>query len=507
VGFRLDEDLYEAGATLIHQEYGDPYPRMSWPTNYARLACATLFTLFFSGNDYAPKTRIDGIPAQDYLQGHYIRAMREVAKALKDESNVLGFDTLNEPSNGYVGLDDLRLSVFPIPLAHHMSAFDGMILGAGFPRRIDLFTLPFIFNHTVLMNPRGISAWQSPDKDVWKANGVWDIGPDGQPRLLRPKHFELAPGKDFLHEYMLPFFINFSHAIREVAPDMMIFGEPHIEPRRPVHQHAPAKELRDQVGGSIAWVPHFYDGATLMTKAYHTWLAVDAERSMIAVGPYFANHVFKRAAVGLRRCGSGLPVLVGETGVPMDMGSSFSTGDFSLQAHALNRLLGAMEKEFLSWTLWTYTPDNNNERGDLWNGEDLALWSKDQMRDPTDLNSGGRALESAVRPYPMRLAGSPLETSFDPFSERRRFFLKVRLLVADREKGLETVLFIPKLQYPKGIDWHVGGKGSSMMRVLNSSTSTNEQGYLWRHDVTPGATSVDEDEVFVDQWIEIEARL
>jgi len=28
----------------------------------------------------------------------------------------------------------------------------------------------------------------------------------------------------------------------------------------------------------------------------------------------------------------------------------------------------------LSFTLWNYTPQNSNARGDDWNDEDLSLW-------------------------------------------------------------------------------------------------------------------------------------
>jgi len=504
--------LFETGAALTHQEFGDPFPRMSWPTNYGRLACATMFTLFFAGNDFAPKTFVDGVPVQEYLQSHFANAMKEVAKVLKDEQNVLGFDTLNEPSNGYVGLDDLRNAIFPVPLAHHMSAFDGMVLGSGIPRKVDMFSSPFVFNRTVLMNPNRVSVWQSPAHDVWRQNGVWDLDKStNQPRLLRPNHFASlkSAGKDssFVSRYMLPFFQRVATAIREEAKDMVIFAEPHIEPKSPVHHHAPSREVLQSMGGSWAWVPHYYDAATLVTKTFRSWYALDAERSTIVLGAWFANGVFQRAARGLRRSGEGLPVLVGETGVPFDFqGTDFK--DFSLQSQALNRVLSAMEREFLSWTLWTYTPDNTNARGDLWNGEDLSLWSRDQVTNPADLNSGGRGLEAAVRPYAMRIAGEPLETSFDPFGQRKKFYLKVRLSTREARKRqaaghpLESVLFVPYIQYPKGIEWTVGGKGSSLLRALEGAT----QGFVWRHDVSPGVTSVGEDEEFVDQWVEITSK-
>ena len=55
----------ETGAALVHATHSGPYPRMVWHTNAAKLACATMFTLFFAGNDFAPKLKIDGVLVRD----------------------------------------------------------------------------------------------------------------------------------------------------------------------------------------------------------------------------------------------------------------------------------------------------------------------------------------------------------------------------------------------------------------------------------------------------------
>ena len=94
--------IEETGAALTHQHYGDPLPKMIWGTNNWRLATATMFTLFFAGNDYAPKTKVGGVPIQDYLQDHFVAMAANVALTLRNERNVVGFDTLNEVSSGRV---------------------------------------------------------------------------------------------------------------------------------------------------------------------------------------------------------------------------------------------------------------------------------------------------------------------------------------------------------------------------------------------------------------------
>jgi len=220
---------------------------------------------------------------------------------------------------------------------------------------------------------------------------------------------------------------------------------------------------------------------------------------MPALGSSFSKNVFDRAARGLRKSGSGFPVVVGETGVPMDIGDSLSKGDFSLQIQALERVLSSLEKEFLSWTLWTYTVDNSNEHGDLWNGENLSLWSKDQVSDQSDLNSGSRALEAAVRPYAMRIAGQPLETFFEAGTSRKRFFLKVRLSLRDHAQTLTTILFVPKIQYVNGIrDAIGGGEGNWSFTEVDDS---NMQGYLWEHRIP----AKDESKASIDQWVQFDS--
>ena len=57
------------GAAITHQRHGDPYPKMIWPTNYTKLACATMFTLFFAGNDFAPLAQWMEKPSRNTCSG------------------------------------------------------------------------------------------------------------------------------------------------------------------------------------------------------------------------------------------------------------------------------------------------------------------------------------------------------------------------------------------------------------------------------------------------------
>ncbi len=96
--------------------------------------------------------------------------------------------------------------------------------------------------------------------------------------------------------------------------------------------------------------------------------------------------------------------------------------------------------------MWNYTPDNTNARGDLWNDEDFSIFSRDQQAVPDDISSGGRALEALVRPYPAKMAGEPLEMSFDAW--RKVFRLVFR---HDPQVTAPTLIYVPAIQYPAGI--------------------------------------------------------
>ena len=87
-------------------------PLQIWSTNYQRLISQTIFTLFYGGRDFAPKCIIDGVNIQDYLQNHFNQAMYQLAIKIKEaggllEECVIGWDSMNEPSEGLIGYQDI----------------------------------------------------------------------------------------------------------------------------------------------------------------------------------------------------------------------------------------------------------------------------------------------------------------------------------------------------------------------------------------------------------------
>ncbi len=142
-------------------------------------------------------------------------------------------------------------------------------------------------------------------------------------------------------------------------------------------------------------------------------------------------------------------MLLGEFGIPYDMNEreAYRTGDYTAQEIALDAAYRAMDAVLINSTQWNYTAENSHEHGDQWNHEDLSIWSRDDVRDATDINSGARALRSFCRPYVQRAAGEPKRMSFDV--ETGVFELE---LESDASAKAPTVIYAPRLHYPGDVN-------------------------------------------------------
>lgn len=440
-------------AAIVHQTYGDPFPRMIWPANNSRLAIATMFTLFFGGNDFAPGIEIDGVPVQDYLQSHYINAIQQVAARLADLPHVIGYDTLNEPHHGYIGRRDLNEIQAKLRVAAMPTPFQGMALGGGYEQVVERWQLRFTGPQqvgTIRIVPGGIRAWQDDVMCIWRRMGIWDVDSDGEPHLLRPHYFARRDNRpvSFVQDYLRPFINRYAEAIRAVHPEAIIFVEGESE-----HMLGTFK-WGDDDADRIVYAPHWYDGLTLMLKRFLPHLGFDVHTVRPAVGRRNIRKSFQHQLAVIKQDAQtrmgGVPTVIGEVGIPFDMHNkrAFRTGNYRRQARAMDRSITALEANLLHFTLWNYTADNNHERGDGWNGEDLSIYSPDDRVDPTDINSGGRALEAVVRPYARATAGVPLRSQFDMHSRVFEYVFR-----HDPNVTAPTEFYVPSIQYPQG--YHV----------------------------------------------------
>jgi len=446
-GFDL-RNLHATGAAFLHQVHGDPLPRMIWPTNGSKLASATMFTLFFGGNDFAPRLAVDGEPIQDFLQGHYLGAIEQLARRLDGLTHVVGYDTLNEPSAGFIGIGDLTALPSPLRLGLAPSPFESMQLGEGATLPLDEWALSLFGPRRVgrqVANPNGLRAWQEAAHCIWLSHGVWEKDARGAARLLRPDYFRIVGGRqvDFAEDYYKPFARRFAERIRRAHPQAAIFLE--TQPG-----HAPPRWDRTDPK-NIVWAPHWYDGLTLVLKRLIPFLGIEFSEARLILGKGRVRRSFAEQLAAQRRAAEqklgGVPVLIGEIGIPFDLDHkrAYRTGDFGQQARALDRSLEALEHNLLSATLWDYTADNSNARGDLWNDEDFSIFSRDQQADPRDPDSGGRALDALLRPYPVAVAGDPLRMAFDRRTGVFEFEFR-----HDSQVTEPTLVYVPEQQYPGG---------------------------------------------------------
>jgi len=436
------------GAAVLEHASGDFYPPLIWGSNALKLAGATLFTLFFAGNDFAPQIKVDGEPIQDYLQSHYIEAMRQVALRLKDLPNVFGFDTLNEPNSGYIGWKDLSQPLAIARMGYNPSPFQSMLLGDGIPQKLDFWKPAFPKAKSLglqTVNPEDIRAWKDGVDCIWRRHGIWDLEPGGAARLIKPDYFASVNGHpvDFNQDYLRPFANRYAKAIRTVIPQAAIFVE--SMPGMP----APRWSKTD--AANIVHAPHWYDLMHIITNDFSPWIAIDGKNSKLVLGPKrirkaFAEHVALVKFEAKENLG-GAPTHIGEFGISFDIKAkkAFRTGDFRVQAQALDRTFRALEDNLLSGTIWDYTADNTNAAKDKWNAQDYSIFSRDQQNDPANIHSGGRALEAVVRPYPQKISGVPQRLSFDFRSRKFEFEFRHAL-----QATAPTEIYVPDFHYPNG---------------------------------------------------------
>jgi hypothetical protein len=445
----------ETCAAIVHQTHGDPFPHMVWPTNAGRLACATMFTLFFGGNDFAPHVTVDNEPIQEYLQRHYIDAVLQVVRRLKDVSCVAGYDVFNEPSHGYIGWKNLAGFDSPLRMDLQPTPLQSFALGEGIPQELGIWKMGMTgarLHGRRMVNPEGAHAWRQDRPCIWRDHGVWGIGAGGSPELLIPDYFcrRNDHDVDFESDYLMPFVRRYIHAVRAVDPKALIFveGEPDTLP--------PSFGGEPEQG--VVSAPHWYDAVQLLLDRPGMWLGYDNLRGRAVIGRDAVRRSIVRQLQTLRDAGTQrmhVPTVIGEIGIPLGSahGGVLRARDADRREEVLNRSLAAAESCLCSHTVWNYTAGNTNEHGDGWNGEDFSIWSADQGRDPRVLDRGGRALHAVVRPYPVATAGEPLQVSFD--IRRRILHFTFRHDPAIVEP---TEIFVPPFQYPFGYSvWMTDG--------------------------------------------------
>ncbi|KAJ3155211.1 hypothetical protein HDU89_007402 [Geranomyces variabilis] len=389
------------GAAYVHQS-APPQDsgHTAWPTNYQKLASSTMFTIFFGGKIFAPSATYEGEHPQEYLQRHFCNCFAYLARRLCKLTAVVGFEVINEPHFGYIGLKSLHafdplkeLHFGPVP-----SALQSMALGAGIPQDIDVWVKswpwPTRKDHTRKMNEEKVSAWLPGKECIWKAEGVWGLDDAGKPQALIPDYFtktRLGQSVSFYNDCYVPFVKRFTDAILAEDPNLLVFFEP-------IPNEDPPVLSAESDHAQLVYSPHWYDLKVLFNKAFNSIVTHDVQglsrgTKNILAATYFGGAGVKRNYRGQIRniVGTGRStyptkaLLFGECGLPMDINEkrAFETGDYSQHSVFLDAMIAAMEESFASFTLWNYNPGNDNRWGDHWNGEDFSIYSAKATPEPS----------------------------------------------------------------------------------------------------------------------------
>mmetsp|Transcript_16388 Transcript_16388/g.26789 ORF Transcript_16388/g.26789 Transcript_16388/m.26789 type:complete len:685 (+) Transcript_16388:69-2123(+) len=515
------QETYGQGHSTAEQRNKEKksLPKMIWPTNYFKLGAATMFTLFWAGERFAPNFTVDSgdgdyskkVNIQTYLQQHYINAIAELLKHLNGLENIVGVGTMNEPSAGYINVDnlskgfgqsgaassgagskELKYGLAPTP-------FQGMCLGEGYAQLVGDYSngiMQHVFgkpDHWVSVDPMGKKAWKTESNGcIWKQAGVWQTNTKtNQPELLRPDYFAHV---DFGTECYIPFAKEYANTMRSVwtskTQELLIFVElPPLE-----FSSTPFPEISSSVLSSAVNATHWYDGVTLFTRSFKSHFSVNTHnhRPVFGYKNILKMHVSQLGEIkqlGKKKMDNA-PTLIGETGIPYDMIEKLGTkmirrksksiinfrDSSSQQLAAMNHTMICLEKNLLSFTLWNYTSDHSNNAGDVWNGEDLSIYSEDHKcgldnTDPCYIYDGLRAARAFVRPYAQCITGTPVVNEFDMNKGEFQLIYRVNGI----KYKVPSEIFVPKLWCSK--------KGAMKVSVSDGKfeVEENEDWYTVKH--------------------------
>lgn len=261
-GFDLSNDgkaLEDSGAAVLHGVKGGRLEgeRGLWPTGYQKLACATMNTLFWGGETFAPTLKVGpkGINIQSYLQDAFLGAYDQLVQAVGDLDTVMGFEVsgkllrgtlltlfqmMNEPHPGYIGMatidkwnynTDLHLGQYPSPL-------QGMSLGAGHPTLVSTYVRSFPHPTRVkskaVANLNKATAWRSDGPTAgqcpWEKEGVWKWSAEKNLGIaLQEDYFSKdRSGKpiEFYQDFYFPFIRKWESVVAKREPTKAFMLEP-----------------------------------------------------------------------------------------------------------------------------------------------------------------------------------------------------------------------------------------------------------------------------------------
>ncbi|CAK7895819.1 ergosteryl-beta-glucosidase [[Candida] anglica] len=331
-------------AAILHNEARfqdkhnpEQYQKMLWTSNYKRLASLVMFTLFFAGDTYFPRYKINGVNIQHYLQDRFYSSMKHcwerVVKGVPSEmitsGTLLGFESMNEPNCGLVGHDHLGR----IPAAQQLrvgttpTVYQTFRLGMGLPCDVDSYRITISGPQryaSKVVDPQGARAWMNVEEAAeidakygWKRSKSWEIGTclfaqakiwtfkqvdfeklpnltvderlfvsSRNCELLLPNYFNQvyqkqnfkdppSDGRVTMDYFVNHHFVDFYLRHKQVVREVLPNAFVLIQP--PVLEVPPnlKGDPREVIDNRTIYCPHYYDGMSLMFKTWNTKYNVD----------------------------------------------------------------------------------------------------------------------------------------------------------------------------------------------------------------------------------------
>jgi hypothetical protein len=247
----MDPDGFEdTHAAVTHDFSKKDHIIMHWASNYHRLVCQVMFTLFFAGEIYAPKCQVNGKNVGLYLQECYLNAVEHFARRVNEidqlKDTVIGWESMNEPGHGLVGYDDITtLPTCPhhVKLGTAPNPYEAMRLGRGVPTTVERYTFTITGPRrlgSVHIAPKR-TAWLSADKLAaldkkygwvrsWKGDCIWRLhGVYDDHRVLKKNYFAYdASGKplteqSFINEIFITHWQRYFQMITRISDSWFVF--------------------------------------------------------------------------------------------------------------------------------------------------------------------------------------------------------------------------------------------------------------------------------------------
>lgn len=423
------------------------FPFTLWGLNiFISLDVNRTFATFFAGSDIYPDYEIMGENIQDYLQGHFAGAWREVARRVAKYPNVIGYDILNEPAGLYI-----VFTLYALFWNEAAQSPDGELTDEQVSDLMDVYMADLWglgIDDDVLTRLDGILVdYDIPPRSTAQIMATGFVPEDQQSPYRPDLDAALGLNINFNRNYLQPMHERVSAAILAEDPGAILWLELSLgQSDTGILGMMASPMLRPEGVEQIAFGPHYYTDIYPMIgfnqpprdftveevrfRDYSAGIETAVESSTFSLG--------------------NPPTVMGEFGTYYNFGGieASMAQDYAVSAHILDNYYEAYEEMGLHTMLWCYSPENTMEEGEGWNKEDFSLLGPD--RKP-------RAEFAYSRPYARFTSGKPVSSRFysdyhyydpDPYLPDPLREFEVTFKVHETMKPTE--IFVPPVQYPDG---------------------------------------------------------